>query len=83
MFYLKTNKKLASPVQRAKRTPKKRPSKKHITTITNEKRCQFHLQQNAQAYITKKNLKASVANDIRTIFNAPDRQEAERLLNSM
>lgn len=43
-------------------------------------RCQFHLQQNAQAYITKKNLKISVANDIRTIFDAPDTNEASRLL---
>lgn len=35
-------------------------------------RCQFHLQQNAQAYVPKKSMKAEVADDIRHIFNAPD-----------
>ncbi len=34
-------------------------------------RCQFHLQQNAQAYITKQSKKKQVAVDIRAIFNAP------------
>lgn len=43
-------------------------------------RCQFHLQQNAQAYVPKKSMKAEVADDIRHIFNAPDRNEADRLL---
>ena len=35
-------------------------------------RCQFHLQQNAQAYVTRLDLRASVAADIRSIFNCPD-----------
>lgn len=43
-------------------------------------RCQFHLQQNAQAYVPKKDMKALVAEDIRSIFNAPNRDEANRLL---
>jgi len=43
-------------------------------------RCQFHLQQNAQAYVPKKEMKAQVAEDIRNIFNAPNRVEADRLL---
>lgn len=43
-------------------------------------RCQFHLQQNAQSYVTKKEKKKEVAADIRIIFNAPDRSEAERYL---
>lgn len=43
-------------------------------------RCQFHLQQNAQAYVPKKEMKALVAEDIRYIFNAPNRAEADRLL---
>jgi len=43
-------------------------------------RCQTHLQRNAQAYITKADLRAPVAADIRAIFNAPSREEAERLL---
>ncbi len=43
-------------------------------------RCQFHLQQNAQAYVPHKYLQAEVAEDIRTIFNAPDRSTAEAYL---
>jgi transposase-like protein len=43
-------------------------------------RCQFHLQQNAQAYVPRKAIKSDVAADIRAIFNAPDRLEAESLL---
>ncbi len=43
-------------------------------------RCQFHLQQNAQSYISKRSLKSSVAADIRSVFNAPSRDEANRLL---
>lgn len=43
-------------------------------------RCQFHLQQNAQAYITRLDQRKPVAQRIRAIFNAPDRTEAERLL---
>jgi putative transposase len=40
-------------------------------------RCQFHLQQNAQAYVPRKEMQTEVAEDIRTIFNAPDRTTAE------
>jgi transposase-like protein len=36
----------------------------------------FHLQQNAQAYVPRKEMQAEVAEDIRTIFNAPDRTTA-------
>lgn len=43
-------------------------------------RCQFHLQQNAQNYITKQHLKGKVAADIRVIFNAHSREHAEELL---
>lgn len=43
-------------------------------------RCQCHLQRNAQAYVPKQEMKRSVAADIRAIFNAPDRQEADNLL---
>lgn len=43
-------------------------------------RCQFHLQQNAQAYVPKKSMKESVAADIREIFNASSSKEAMRLL---
>jgi transposase-like protein len=43
-------------------------------------RCQFHLQQNAQAYVPRHDMKAKVASDIRHIFNAPEFSEAQRLL---
>src|SRR5271157_3560810 len=43
-------------------------------------RCQFHLQQNAQAYVPHKDMQTEVADDIRTIFNAPDRPTAEAYL---
>jgi transposase-like protein len=43
-------------------------------------RCQFHLQQNAQAYVPRQELRAEVAADMRAIFNAPDRATAEAYL---
>ena len=43
-------------------------------------RCQFHLQQNATAYVPKIDMRSEVAADIRGIFNAPDLNEAQRLL---
>jgi putative transposase len=43
-------------------------------------RCQFHLQQNASAFVPRQDLKAEVAEDIRTIFNAPNRDEANAAL---
>lgn len=43
-------------------------------------RCQFHLQQNAQAYITRLDQRKPVAQRIRAIFNASEKTEAERLL---
>jgi len=43
-------------------------------------RCQFHLQQNAQAFVPHKDMQTEVAEDIRTIFNAPDRAAAEDYL---
>jgi len=43
-------------------------------------RCQCHLQQNAAAHVPKLAMKQQVADDIRQIFNAADRTEADRLL---
>lgn len=43
-------------------------------------RCQFHLQQNAQAYVPRQELKAEVAADIRAIFTAPSRADAAALV---
>jgi len=44
-------------------------------------RCQFHLQQNAQSYVTKQSKRREVASFIRAILTAPTQEEAERLLN--
>jgi transposase-like protein len=43
-------------------------------------RCQFHLQQNAQSYVPRKDMLTEVAADIRTIFDAPDRTTADTYL---
>ncbi len=43
-------------------------------------RCQFHLQQNASAYVPKKDMQTEVHNNIRTIFNAPDLSTAQQYL---
>jgi transposase-like protein len=43
-------------------------------------RCQFHLQQNAQAYVPKLEMKSQVAADLRAVFDAPDQRTAEELL---
>jgi len=45
-------------------------------------RCQFHLQQNAGAYVPKQAMKAEVAADIRAIFNAPNRRKAEEFIQA-
>jgi putative transposase len=46
-------------------------------------RCQFHLQQNAQAYIPRLDQRAAVAEVIRSIFNCADRPAAERRLKEV
>ena len=43
-------------------------------------RCQFHLQQNAAHYVPRIAMRAEVAADLRAVFEAPDRTEAERRL---
>lgn len=43
-------------------------------------RCQCHLQRNAQAYVPRRAMKREVAADIRAIFNAATRQDADALL---
>lgn len=45
-------------------------------------RCQFHLQQNAQAYVPRVEMKPEVARDIRAIFNATNRSEADQILKT-
>jgi transposase-like protein len=46
-------------------------------------RCQFHLIHNAMAYVPKMDMRQEVAGELRTIFNAADRPEAERRLKLM
>jgi transposase-like protein len=45
-------------------------------------RCQFHLQQNAGAYVPKHAMRAEMAADIRAMFNVPDRKAAEEFLQA-
>ena len=44
-------------------------------------RCQFHLQQNAMQYVPKIAMRKNVAADLRAVFDAPDRNEAQRQLD--
>lgn len=44
-------------------------------------RCQFHLQQNAQAHVPKQALKSQIASDLRAVLTAANRAEADRLLS--
>jgi len=46
-------------------------------------RCQFHLQQNAQAYVPRLDQRFAVAEAIRTIFNSPDRPSAQQRLKEV
>ena len=52
-------------------------ARKAIFTGVPWQRCQFHLQQNAQSYVPRVGMRMEVAEDIRTIFNAPDQKTAE------
>ena len=45
-------------------------------------RCQFHLQQDAGAYLPKQHMRLEVPADIRSMFNAPDRKTAEEQLQA-
>ena len=46
-------------------------------------RCQFHLQQNAMAFVPKADLRAAVACDIRSILQASDLVQAQRRLQAV
>lgn len=46
-------------------------------------RCQFHLQQNAGAHVPRQEMRKEVTEDIRTIFNAPDRHTADAYLTKI
>ena len=46
-------------------------------------RCQFHLQQNASQYVPRKKMLPEVAADIRAVFQAPNREQAEVYLKQV
>lgn len=46
-------------------------------------RCQFHLQQNAGAHVPRQEMRQEVAEDLRTVFNAPDRHTADAYLTKI
>ena len=46
-------------------------------------RCQFHLQQNASQYVPRKKMLPEVAADIRAVFEAPNRKQAEVYLKQI
>ena len=55
-------------------------ARKAVFTGVPWQRCQFHLQQNAQSYMPRVGMRKEVAEDIRVIFDAPDRELAEEFL---
>ena len=60
-----------------------RKARQAVFTGTPWQRCQFHLQQNASQYVPRKYMQAEVAADIRAVFNAPDRSQAEQYLHHL
>jgi len=58
-------------------------ARKAVFTGVPWERCQFHLQQNAQAYVPRVGMRREVAEDIRAIFNTPDQETAEIYLKKM
>ena len=44
-------------------------------------RCQFHLQQNAGHFVPRIEMRSDLAADLRAVFDAPDRTEADRRLD--
>lgn len=60
-----------------------RAALKAVFNATPWQRCQFHLQQNAQAYVPKVNMREPVAADIRSIFNSESLAHAEDKLANL
>ena len=55
-------------------------ARKAVFTGIPWQRCQFHLHQNTGQYVPRVGMRTEVAEDIRSIFNAPDRETAETFL---
>lgn len=60
-----------------------RKARKSLFPATPWQRCQFHLQQNAQAFGTSKPMKLEIGQDIRDIFNACSLIEAKEKLKNV
>lgn len=60
-----------------------RKARRAVFTGIPWQRCQFHLQQNASAYVPRKAMQKEVAADLRMIFNAPNRELAESYLQQV
>lgn len=60
-----------------------RAALKAVFNATPWQRCQFHLQQNAQAYVPKVDMRETVAADIRSVFNAESLAHAEAKLDTL
>jgi transposase-like protein len=58
-------------------------ARKAVFTGVPWQRCQFHMQQNAQSYVPRVGMRLEVAEDIRTIFNAPDQETAKIYLKKV
>ena len=58
-------------------------ARKAVFPTVKWQRCQFHLQQNAGHHVSRKEMRKELAYDIRTVFNAPDLEEAKRYLNKV
>jgi transposase-like protein len=60
-----------------------RAALKAVFNATPWQRCQFHLQQNAQSYAPKLDMRETIAADIRTVFNAATLAHAEEGLEQL
>jgi transposase-like protein len=63
--------------------PGLKSARKAVFPAVSWQRCQFHLQQNAQAYVPKLDQRAEVAEAIRSIFASPGRAAAEQRLKQV
>jgi transposase-like protein len=60
-----------------------RAALKAVFNATPWQRCQFHLQQKAQAYVPKLDMREPVAADIRSVFNSESLAHAEAKLDTL
>ncbi|MBX3355430.1 MAG: IS256 family transposase [Phycisphaeraceae bacterium] len=60
-----------------------RAAREAVLTGIPWQRCQFHLMRNAMAYVPKIGQRNEVAQELKTILNAADRDEADRRLRAM